>query len=1147
MSKKNAVDLIDELLKRLDAGNKKLSKRALDKTLDSLTELSEKLNKEMAKRDEALKKEKKSEKAEEKPSKADEKVFEDSIIDLDLSWEGLTEDSNAADKAESAQDGYLMCLNRFGSVDINYISNITGLSVDTVISQLKGVIFQNPDTWCEDPMRGWESADEYLSGNILQKWRRAKKAVREYGDRFKINVAALRKSAPDSIDADDIYVTLGSPWVPSTVIDDFIYYLVGFPKPKRMSSELAVNHVSELGLWEIPAKNRFDYTRFSVKANSIYGTSRIGMLHILENTLNMKTIAIHDTVPSKTSKKGETRVINETETTRALEKQEKLISEFRSWIFKDEKRKEELYKIYDSRFGKIKQRRFDGSYLKLPYLNPEVRLYPYQKDAVARIITTPNTLLAHDVGSGKTYTMIVAGMEMKRMKISEKNMYVVPNNLTGQWSQMFRHLYPHAKITVVEPKSFKPDKRQAVLERLRDESFDAIIIAYSCFELISLSVSHYTDALSELTQFLTDMRNNVLQKHLIEKKLKSIRGEFEKIKERLSKYKLPTFDELGINTLFIDESHNFKNVPIETKITKVLGISSTGSAKCKEMMDKILCVQKQNNGRGVVLATGTPITNSITDAFVVQKMLQGGELALLEIDSFDSWVGMFAEKCTEFEVDVDTGSYRLATRFSRFHNLPELTNILASVADFHMVSKENGIPVMEGYTDALVGKTDDFTKYLEKISKRADAVRSGSVPRTEDNLLKITTDGRKAALDIRLTVPKAKFTYQSKVARCAENVFEIYAKTEKEKLTQLVFCDTSTPKKEFNLYDEMTRLLCLMGMPEDKIAYVHDATTEKKRTELFEAVQKGEIRVLMGSTFKLGLGVNVQNRLIALHHLDVPWRPADMVQREGRILRQGNMNEKVQIFRYITEGSFDAYSWQLLETKQRFISELLSGSIKDRTGGDIDSTVLNYAEVKALAIGNPLIKRRVELANQLTKYTILHAEALEERERLTRELLEIPARVERVRSLISVCARDIEYYKESKMSYDKDEIKDIRERIDGAIKANVNNPQETEILTYHGFKVIVPAYITEEKPCVYLEHEGRYLVEMGSEIGIIRRLDFFLDTLDRQREKYRETIVKYVNREKSLKHELSGEVGYTLQIKELRRLLSEIDKELGVA
>lgn len=623
-------------------------------------------------------------------------------------------------------------------------------------------------------------------------------------------------------------------------------------------------------------------------------------------------------------------------------------------------------------------------------------------------------------------------------------------------------------------------------------------------------------------------------------------------------YKGVYFDDLGITRLFVDEAHNFKNVPIETKADKVLGISASGSKKCQDMMDKVRMVQKKNDGAGVVFATGTPITNSITDAFIMQMYLQSGELAMLDLQSFDSWIGMFAERSTEFEIDVDTSSYRLATRFSKFHNLPELTSLLSSIADFHQVDTSAGIPQIDGYTDALVSKTNEFADYLKDISQRAEDVRKGYVSRKDDNMLKITTDGRKAALDLRLVNPSAVFTYQSKVARCVENVADIYFRTMSQKSAQIIFCDTSTPKTGFNIYDEVKTMLQSKGIPSDKIAFIHDAQTEAQRNTMFAQVRNGDIRVLLGSTFKLGLGVNIQDKLIALHHIDVPWRPADMTQREGRILRQGNTNSKVQIFRYITEGSFDAYSWQLLETKQRFITGLLSGSLTERSGTDIEDTVLDYAEVKALAVGNPLVKERVETANELSRYLTLQRKLVESRIRMEKELLEMPGKKSNQENNIAGCEADIAYYKgwkqanpapsDNKVKKDvAEKRKQLRDYIHSSLMSYVLEPKEKILMTYRGFEIILPANMTREKPYVWLKRNGRYYVELGdTNTGNLIRIDNFLDDLQTHLDKLNKGLAKLWERERQLKEELRKEESFSDEIENCRQKLEMFDKKLGV-
>ena len=1066
-----------------------------------------------------------------------------SDVDLDMDWSSLISPACAepSDRAESVSDGLIMSLTQLGRVDIEYIAGLTSKTRPQVISELKGSIYQNPDTWDECYYKGWETAEEYLSGNLMRKRRVAQAASIKYHGRFDDNVRAIEKELPPTVGARDIYVTLGSPWIPTGIIDDFITHILRLNRPFH-----GTKHDEYTGTWEIPDKNAFWYSH-NVSSTHVYGTSRISALHILERTLNMRTVSVTNEIDCGTAKNGKKRVIDREETALALEKQQKLIDTFRKWVWKDADRRTLLEDIFDDRFGSVRRRIFDGSFLRFPTMDPSVTLYPYQKNAVARILFSPNTLLAHDVGSGKTFIMIAAGMELKRMGLSQKNLYAVPNNIIGQWKDIFLQLYPNAKLLCVDPKSFTPDKRNAVLRSIRDDSFDAIIMAHSCFDMIPLSRDYYIEELKEDIARMREVNSNETKSNTSTRhREKVLKDELAKMMGSFSIDFTVCFDELGVTRLFVDEAHHYKNVPLDTKTDRVLGISATGSKKCKDMLDKVHVVQKA--GGGVIMGTGTPITNSITDAFVMQKYLQSGELALLDLNNFDSWVGMFAERVTDFEVDVDTSSYRLATRFSKFHNLPELTALLSSIADFHSADEGAELPEIDGYDDALIGKTEELEDYLKEISSRADYVRSGYVSRTEDNMLKITTDGRKAALDVRLVNPDAPFTYWSKVYRCAENVSDIFHKTAAERSTQLVFCDYSTPKDGFNIYDELKRLLILMGVPEKEIAFVHDATTEAKRNALFAAVRKGDIRVLVGSTFKLGLGVNVQDKLIALHHVDTPWRPADLTQRNGRILRQGNTNKKVRIFRYITEGSFDAYSWQLLETKQRFIVSLLSGSMTQRSGSDIEGTVLDYAEVKALAVGNPLIKKRVETANELTRCLTLQRKTIEQRVRTEKELSELPDRIARQEDVIRRCEDDIESLKTGTAVYDANTRRTFRKTIFEAIKSGEMELEDRVLMTYQGFDVVLPAAMDVNKPYVWLSREARYYVEMGdSEKGILLRIDNYLEALPEHLNKLKEVLSSLVTRQAELKAELGKNDSYTETITALQNKLRQIDKKLGVS
>lgn len=1114
----------------------------LDKQLSELDHAEEQRRKKREER--RLKKE--AEVAEKAAAKKHaEKV---TCMDLPLDYfNGFDTDSRAELRVDSIEDGLIASLNNLGKVDIEYISSISGYSLKQVIESLKGAIFQNPQTWGECFYKGWETSEEYLSGNLSRKLKIARDANKKYFGYFKANIEALTALVPVIPEQNDIYVTLGSPWVPEDIIDDFIDYISGEKAGKTFRETYRTRHDPFTGLWEIPYKTRFRHGKANVRDSVTYGTSKLGMLNLLEAALNMRTPKITKEALSPGGAFDVNRITDEKETLLAIEKQKLLIETFQSWVWEDDRRAKMLMEIYEEKYACNRIRCFNGSYLSFPGMNKAVSLYPYQKNAVARIILSPNTLLAHDVGSGKTYVMIAAGMEMRRMGISKKNLYVVPNNIIGQWQNIFLEMYPDAKLLIVEPKTFVKSKRNEILEKIADEDYDGIIMAYSCFDMIPLSENYYTEYYENLRKDLKEAKKGFYTGSVIDKRLKSSDLSMEKIRKRISLSEFYVyFDELGINTLFLDEAHNYKNVPLKTQVTNNRSISSTGSLKCEQMMDKVQCIQRQNGGRGVVFATGTPITNSVTDIFVMQKYLQSGELALLGLQNFDSWVGMFAERVSAYEIDLDTNSYHLATRFSHFHNLPELTAILTSIADFHQADKENGLPEFEGYTDMDLWGSGAFKAYLQDISRRADMVRKHEVKRDEDNLLKITTDGRKAALDMRLVdEDKYKDVPGKKVELCAENVLGIYKDTSEQKSTQLVFCDSSVPKAGFNMYDELKRILVQNGVDPSEIAFIHSADTDSKRQKLFRDVRDGKIRILVGSTFKLGMGVNVQDKLIAIHHLDIPWRPADMVQREGRILRQGNINEEIQIFRYITRGSFDAYSWQLLEIKQRFISQLLSGSITERRGGDVDEAVLNYAEVKALAVGNPRIKRRCEVINQLDRLKVMQKGYLDSRTKLIEEQAAIPGKIKHVKDQILLCEQDKIRYEESRREYKYKEARALRDLISNAVNAGFGLPDEKFIADYQGFKLFVPAYMEGPEGKILIKGCGNYYLSVGSESGITIRLNNILENFDDKKKEFQQVIKNLRQREKAITEELSKDGGCEEEIKALRKELEVIDKELG--
>ena len=1091
---------------------------------------------------------------------------EPEIIDLDMDPSVLMfpVSENAADPVPppeeeelSISDALIRCIHDKGRVDIKWIAGAAGVTSEQAIEALRGAIYCNPEGWDGKPESGWEMAEEYLSGNLRHKLIKARIAYKTFKGTFADNVKALERLLPEMMRPDEIYFTLGSPWIPEDIVVDYINYLI---QPHVYDQCETIRHDEKTGSWEIPDKGRF--SRY-VRNQSTYGTKRIDAIHIIENTLNLKTIKISDEVKSTLNKSGTKRVVNREETAAALEKQKLILSEFRRWLFKDEKRKQRIVKIYEDRYGYNVSRRFDGRFLDFPGMSDRVTIRPDQKDSAARIIFTSNTLLARDVGTGKTYIMIPAGMELRRLGLARKIMYVVPNNIVDQWYEIFMTLYPEADVLTIKPKDFVPDKKNKTLLRVRNEDHDAVIIAYSCFDSIPMSRE---SRLKELREERDELRSIKQKKGKVTGKFSRRLESVEKQMSELLKTDDPAnqfvcFDDLGIDRLFVDEAHNYKNVSIDTTITGVYGISSTGSAKCNGMMDKVRSVQRRNNGGGVVMATATPITNSITDIFVFQKYLQNGELELLGIQTFQSWVAMFAEKTTEFEIAVDTNSYRLTTRFSKFHNIPELTTILASIADFRAEDKSEGLPDFKGYTDVLIPRSGALKAYLEEIAVRADKVHEHKVKRKDDNMLKITSDGRKAALDIRLVRNPEELIWGvgiSKVSECAERAARIYHMTAANKSTQLVFCDTSTPKAGFNVYDELRRLLIDYGVRENEVAYIHDATTDAKRRSLFSKVRKGEIRILIGSTFKLGLGVNIQDKLIAMHHLDVPWRPADMVQREGRIIRAGNTNSEIFIYRYITEGSFDAYSWQLLETKQRFIVDILSDSVNGRSGEEVDDTVLSYAEVKALALSNPLLKSRVETRNELSRLSALRKKEQENRMILEKRYAELPNLIEAKELELNMCRSDADFIGiDGRDPYSNQSAKEknylskwrryVRDKLAKDLQDNDMKSSDRNILTYRGFGIVLPAGMEPDHPYLYLVREGRYRVELGEKDGgVLVRIDNYLERLDKRVDLLTRQLEILRQEEKDIETELLKDEDYTEKIEAMAEKLARIDSELGV-
>ena len=945
----------------------------------------------------------------------------------------------------------------------------------------------------------------------------------------------------------DIEVSLGAPWISSEIITQFIIdvfkvregYYYSFDKVLhyyRPDKKIPlVHHEPITGYWYVD-KRKNDK---SVELNTIYGTSRYNAMQILEATLNLREIKIHDGTK-----------YNEMETISALEKQKLIKEVFKEWIWQDEQRRHDVERAYNKLFGKYEKIEYDGSDIEFKGKNPKIELFKYQKDAVKKIISTPNTLLAFDVGAGKTYIMIASAMEMRRSGLSRKNLFVVPNNIVGQWEKMFTDLYPQAKVLTVEPKSFTPEKRNKVLRQIQREDYDGIIMAYSCFDMIPLSqqylIDNMRDALNTFTERLLEINKSKIP---VVGANSSINREMDYTKKLINdligcvgEFKCEIgFEELEINTLYVDEAHNFKNIPLRTNLKYLRGINTKGSKKCLEMQKKVECVQLVNGGRGVVFATGTPLCNSISDTYAMQSYLQPNELKKKKINLFDNWVKTFAEPEDCCEIDVDTSSFRVVSRFKRFHNLTELSKMFSQISIFHNVSK-NGLPEVLDYYDEVIEKSDELDTYMKELYKRTEKVRKKEVDRSKDNMLKISTDGRKAALSLNLVGKKQTYNEESKLFNCVKNIMEIYSKNEDS--TQLVFCDYSTPKSnEYNVYKDLKEKLIENGVDKKEIAFIHSCKNEEQKVKLYDDVNNGRVRVLIGSTFKLGIGANVQKRLKAIHHLDVPWRPADMVQREGRIMRRGNENREVLIYRYITEGSFDSYSWQILQTKQHFISQFLSGSNTQRSIEDFDNDELNYAQVKALALNEPLMKEYVEKENELRSAKLVWRSECVTKEKRKNEIKLLNERIEKLRA-------EVEKTQENQ-SHVEIELENILVGIPSLAseltkKLPTAKPNE-RLGTICEFEIYAPS--GEKKDFVYVSrNRASYLLELGdSEKGNIARLkNFFskfieqVNARERRLEKM-ETEKKTIIEQARYKSDIEERVK-NLE-KELKILFSKISKE----
>ena len=870
---------------------------------------------------------------------------------------------------DTASEALAVSIGERAGVELSYMAQLSGKTEAELTEELAGVIFKNPIS------EKWEPSDEYLSGNVREKLQIAKQFAEEHPE-YQVNVQYLEQVQPKDLDASEIEARLGATWISEDYITRFMAETFHTPR-YYVGSKVKVQYAEVTGQWNVMGKNVDSYGNALV--TSTYGTQRANAYRLLEDALNLRDTKIYDTVQDAD---GEHRELNRKETMLAQQKQELIKEEFKEWIFKDLHRREDLCKIYNERFNSIRPREYDGSHIQFVGMNPEITLMPHQKNAVAHVLYGNNTLLAHCVGAGKTFQMIAAGMESKRLGLSQKNLYVVPNHLTEQWGSDFLRLYPGANILVATKKDFEPANRKRFCSRIATGDYDAVIIGHTQFEKIPLSrerqIAMLEDQIADITFSIEEAAHQAGQNYTIkqlEKTKKSLQARMKKLNDQTRKDDVVTFEQLGVDRLFVDESHSFKNLFLYTKMRNVAGISQTDAQKSSDMFMKCRYMDELTGGRGITFATGTPVSNSMTELYTIMRYLQYDTLMRMGMGHFDSWAATFGETVTAIELSPEGTGYRAKTRFARFFNLPELISIFKEAADIQTSDMLN-LPVPEAeFINEVLKPSEEQQEMVSAFSERAESVRGGLVNPTEDNMLKITNDGRKCALDQRLLNELLPDAEKSKVNTCVENAFQVWEEGKADRTTQLIFCDLSTPKGDgtFNVYDDVRNKLAARGIPKEEIAFIHEYNTEAKKAELFAKVRAGQVRILMGSTPKLGAGTNVQDRLIALHHLDCPWKPSDLEQQEGRILRQGNQNDKVKIFRYVTENTFDAYMWQILENKQKFISQIMTSKSPVRACEDVDDTALSYAEIKALATGNPYIKEKMDLDVQVSKLKLLKA------------------------------------------------------------------------------------------------------------------------------------------------------------------------------
>jgi len=1017
---------------------------------------------------------------------------------------------------DTSSEALAVSMGEKACIDMEYMCQLSGKTEEEIFADLKGVIFLNPMYGYGNSTEAkYLMADEYLSGNVREKLAWAKKSAQLSSEEYSINVEALQKVQPKDLTASEISVRLGATWLPPEIVEQFVFEFLGTPRYAQWN--IKIHFFEYTGEWNIEGKS---YDRGNVKAYSTYGTSRINAYKIIEETLNLKDVRIFDYEEDADGKKK--AILNKKETAIAQAKQELIKQGFQDWIWSDPERRERLCKLYNEKFNSIRPREYDGSHITFNGMNPEIELREHQRNAVAHILYGGNTLLAHAVGAGKTFEMTAAAMESKRLGLCSKSLFVVPNHLTEQWASEFLQLYPSANILVATKKDFETKNRKRFCGRIATGDYDAIIIGHSQFEKIPMSIERQRaileQQLEEVTNGIADLKRNRgdnFSVKQLERTKKSVKQKLDKLNDQSKKDDVVTFEELGVDRLFIDESHYYKNLFLYTKMRNVGGIAQTEAQKSSDLFMKCRYLDEITGGRGAVFATGTPISNSMVELYTIQRYLQYNTLVKNNLQHFDAWASTFGETVTAVELTPEGTGYRAKTRFARFYNLPELMAMFKEVADIKTADMLD-LPVPKAVYHNISVKPSEIQKQMvAELAERAEKVRNGMVDASVDNMLKITNDGRKLALDQRLINPMLPDFEGSKLNACVDAMFETWEKGKEKRLTQLFFCDLSTPKNDgnFSVYDDIRKKLIERGVPAEEIKFIHEADTEAKKLELFKKVRKGDVRILMGSTAKMGAGTNVQNKLAASSDLDCPWRPSDLEQRLGRSIRQGNENLEVDIYRFVTEETFDAYLYQLVEGKQKFASQIMTSKSPVRSCEDIDETALSYAEIKMLATGNPYIKEKMDLDIQVQKLRLLKSNFLSEKYALEDKIIKFyPQEIARRTDTIEGLKSDIERAKQHPKPLDDSFIGMTVKGVFYSEKADAGNaildacqamtsPDLVPLGEYRGFQTELSFDTFEKEYKVKLKGELGYSVSLGTDtFGNITRLDNALEGLPKRLE-----------------------------------------------